>query len=117
MTNGEGSEPVKLSALDVNVGSVDDQVKLGDLELRKEVARKVVALFILANLFVLAFLGIIFAYDVILIRHGFIMPGDRLITSELLMTLVGATAVQVGTIMVSISIYLFPKPASAGGAA
>ena len=46
---------------------------------------------------------------VVLAIHAGATPGNRLINSNVVMTLLGATTVQVGTIMVSISAYLFPK--------
>ena len=42
------------------------------------------------------------------IASKLITPGDRIITSQVFMALLGATTVQVGAIMVIITRYLFP---------
>jgi hypothetical protein len=42
------------------------------------------------------------------IASKLITPGDRIITSQVFMALLGATTVQVGAIMVIIARYLFP---------
>jgi hypothetical protein len=46
--------------------------------------------------------------DEINIGWHLVTPGDRIITNQVIMTLLGATTVQVGTIAVIIARYLFP---------
>ena len=52
---------------------------------------------------------LIFSTDVYFTRQNLIGADDRIVTENVLMALLGATTVQVGTIMVSISAYLFPR--------
>ena len=89
--------------------SVEDRVTLGGFELRKVVADKILQLFIRANIFVLAFIFVVLISDWIQLGAGVAHAEQRLINSNVIIALLGATTVQVGTIVVSISVYLFPK--------
>jgi len=92
--------------------SVADQIALQDAGLRKSVAYWIIGVFIVANLVTLAVLSILAHLDQGNIESHLIEPGDRIITSQVFMTLLGATTVQVGAIMVIIARYLFPgRPA------
>jgi hypothetical protein len=64
--------------------------------------------FIGANLMTLFALGYLAWMDQNNIASKLITPGDRIITSQVFMALLGATTVQVGAIMVIIARYLFP---------
>ena len=88
--------------------SVDDQIKLQDADLRVRVARWIIRTFAGANVATLIALGCLAGLDEINIRSGMIHAGDRIITNQVFMTLLGATTVQVGAIMVIIARYLFP---------
>ncbi len=90
--------------------SVDDTIALAELQLRVDTAKSILKLFGIANVFVLVFVVVLMIADwFVLVLDSAAVPGDRLINSNVVMTLLGATTVQVGTIMVSISAYLFPK--------
>jgi hypothetical protein len=52
--------------------------------------------------------GEVVLLDEINILFRFVSPGDRIITPQVFMTLVGATTVQVGAIAAIIARYLFP---------
>jgi hypothetical protein len=94
--------------------SVDDQIKQRDAELREWMANRVVPSFLWANGLILGALAILVALDEINISLHMIAPGDRIITSRVIMALLGATTVQVGTIAVLIARYLFPGRARDG---
>lgn len=88
--------------------SVDDEIKLGDAQLRQWMTNRVVRAFGLANGVTLAALGVLVVLDEINIWLHLIVPGDRIVTPHVIMALLGATTVQVGAITVIISRYLFP---------
>lgn len=46
--------------------------------------------------------------DLALLRQTLIKPDERLVTTEVVMTVIGATTVQLGAIMYTIARYLFP---------
>jgi hypothetical protein len=99
---------VRLSE-DAAAYSVDEQIALGDLEMRRRLVRALLWFFGVTNFFALAATAVVFGYDIALLRAGSVQASQRLVTTELLMTIIGATTVQVGVIMVTISNYLFPK--------
>jgi hypothetical protein len=88
--------------------SVADHVALQDANLRQRVAYWTIGTFIGANLVTLFALGYLASLDQSNIASKLITPGDRIITSQVFMALLGATTVQVGAIMVIIARYLFP---------
>jgi len=71
-------------------------------------ARRVGWTFFGLNIVTLAALGLLVALDDINISSHLISPADRIITSGVIMALLGATTVQLGTIAVIIARYLFP---------
>lgn len=95
-------------------GSVTDQIALKDAELRQWMARWMVWLFAIANVMVLAVIAGLVWLDQGNLGAKLIAPGDRIIGNQVVMTLIGATTVQVGTIAVIIARYLFPSSVSAG---
>jgi len=88
--------------------SVDDRVKLSDAGMRRWMASRVVRVFVQANCVTLVALGALVLLDEINIGFHLVSPGDRIITNQVIMTLLGATTVQVGAIAVIIARYLFP---------
>lgn len=90
------------SLRDVEAGSVEEALQINDAELRSTMAKRLMFLFIATNVAVILLVIEIFIVDVYRNRD--------VITSEVVIMLIGATAVQLGVIMVSISAYLFPKP-------
>ena len=79
-----------------------------DAGLRKRMAYWTIGAFIGANLVTLIALGSLASLDQSNIASKLIPPGDRIITSQVFIALLGATTVQVGAIMVIIARYLFP---------
>ena len=90
--------------------SVADRIALADAGLRKFVVTVVVVAFLAVNGIVL--LGIWLAYlkdvDLLAAAGSNFKPSDRLVTTNLVMTIVGATTVQLGGLIVLIGKYLFP---------
>ncbi len=89
--------------------SVADQVALGELDMRREAAKKIISLFKVTNIFVLGFLVLLLISDwIIYVGSGGKELPFRLIDKQVVMVLIGATTIQLGTIMLSISRFLFP---------
>lgn len=79
-----------------------------DIWLRIGMAAVVALIFIGLNWAVMGFIRDAFAQDVAVKATG----NDRLVTTEVLMALIGATVVQTGVGIVAILSYLFPKRSS-----
>jgi hypothetical protein len=90
------------------VGSVDEQIKLGDYELRKWMATRIGWTLVFGNIVTVAVVGVLAGLDQFNIAHSLIAPADRIIDRQVIMTLLGATVVQVGVIAAIIARYLFP---------
>jgi len=88
--------------------SVDDRIKLDDQRLRKWMAIGFVATFIVGDILTLGALAGLCWSDQANIERTLISPSDRIIDRHVIMTLLGATTVQVGTIAAIIVRYLFP---------
>ena len=85
-----------------------DAIARGDLEIRKNFARNVMALFVISNLFVLIGLGLVFWQDVVQLAEGRIKPAERILSREVIMALLGATTIQLGTVIYTITRAIFP---------
>jgi hypothetical protein len=92
--------------------SVADRVTLRTQYLREGVAGAIMVLFIAANGAALYAVERLVRLDQSNIAAHLITPADRIITNQVVMTLLGATAVQVGAIAVIIARYLFPGGSS-----
>jgi hypothetical protein len=83
-----------------------------DRRLRVGMATGLVLAFMLCNWAVMDIVQSAAATDVQLIREKFIDPAHRTITEKVYMSLIAATAIQVGTLLVVITRYLFRAPAA-----
>jgi hypothetical protein len=88
--------------------SVADQIALGDQDIRRRFANRVMWLFVLANIFVMGGLGVAFWQDGVQLRAHLIAPGEKVVNSHVVMALLGATTVQLGTVILTITRALFP---------
>jgi hypothetical protein len=91
---------------------VADRIALSDAGLRKLVAVAIVLAFLVVNGAVLWGIWIVFQKDIELLTAvgSKFAASDRIVTTNLLMALVGATTVQLGALIVLIGKYLFPAP-------
>jgi hypothetical protein len=89
--------------------NVAEKIALDEADMRKQMANRVMRLFRFANLAVLGLVVVIFASEAVMPYLGVIQARDRVIDSDVIKVLIGATAVQVGIIMVTIASYLFPR--------
>jgi hypothetical protein len=107
----EGPQPLSLLTAEAQIG-VSDKIALSDAGLRKVVAIAIVFAFLVVNGAVLMGVWLAFRQDIALLTTTGtnFTPKDRLVTTELLMTLVGATTVQLGALIVLMGKYIFPAP-------
>jgi type IV secretory pathway VirB2 component (pilin) len=103
---------VQTKAISLNKVAADEgwDVELARRQqsLRGRVAYSIVVVFVLANITTLWIVFGLVQVDQDNIAAHVITPADRIITNQVMMTLLGATAVQVGSIAVIIARYLFP---------
>ncbi len=85
------------------------EIHRGDLIIRQDAAKQILRIFSITNITVLGFLILLFAADVWLVYTGSEPATARIIDRGVVKTLIGATVVQVGTIMLAMSRYLFPR--------
>jgi hypothetical protein len=88
--------------------TVLEQVALQDAETRKWMARRIVWTFIGGDVVTLVALAFLVWLDQGNIEHKLIIPSDRIVSNQVIMALLAATTVQVGTIAAIIARYLFP---------
>jgi hypothetical protein len=89
--------------------SVADRVALRSQYLREWVAACITVVFLVANSAALYLLFRLMTLDQRNLRTHLMDPGDRVVTAQVIMTLLGATTVQVGVIAVIIARFLFPR--------
>jgi hypothetical protein len=102
------SEPI--SELDSRL-SVKDEIALSDANVRRNVALWIMLLFAIVNVFtlgVLIWLGREDQHDLV---RKLITPAGRLVNKDVIIALLGATTVQLGSIAVIMARYVFKAPA------
>jgi hypothetical protein len=82
---------------------------LWDIGLRAFMVAVVSGIFIWLNWQVIDFVLAALALDEKMLAAKTITPGDRLVTPEVMMSLIGATVIQTGVGFIAITSYLFPK--------
>jgi hypothetical protein len=98
---------------DITGLSVADQIALGDQDIRRQVSLYIIWLFAVANVFVLIGLGVAYWQDCAQLAAKLIRPEQRIVTSNVVMALLGATTIQLGTVIVTITRAIFPAPEKA----
>lgn len=99
---------------EVDAFTTADRIAIGDLEIRKNFANRVMVLFAIANVGALIGLAVIFWQDCEQLRAGLTKPADRIIDGKVVMALLGATTVQLGTVIYTITRAIFPVHADPG---
>ena len=100
-----------------NLDKIDDdeasglikQIAREEHELRQATAKEIISLFKISNIIVLSVIGFLFFIDILLVYSGKATIQERIITSEIIIALVGATTVQLGAVMYTYSQYIFNK--------
>jgi hypothetical protein len=86
----------------------EDELRKRDADLRDWMAKVVIPAFLWANGLTLGAVALLVGLDELNIAWDWIAAGDRIISAQVIMALLGATTVQVGAIAVVIARYLFP---------
>lgn len=110
------SQRIDLKAAEGQSGSLEEEKARAliqgirsDTMLRVYLVVAMVVLFIILNLFVIRLIENALEIDVSMIQDKQIQPADRLVTDNVLMTLIGATVVQLGAVILAIAHYFFPR--------
>lgn len=83
--------------------------EIWDIRLRAVFGFGLIVLFFLLNIAVLWMVYRLMETDRELLEAGTVESGDRVVSSKVLISLIGATVVQVGAAAVAITRYLFPS--------
>ena len=75
-------------------GTVADSIALSDAALRQDVTKRIVRAFLQVNGVVLATVLVMFVVDCAFLGFGTVKAADRLVSTNVLMSLIGATTVQ-----------------------
>jgi hypothetical protein len=88
--------------------TTDEHVAIGDLAIRRMVAGFLVGLFAASNLFMLGFVGWLYANDQSLIAPNRLRAADRLIDANVITALIAGTPAQLGVIVLTMTRAIFP---------
>jgi len=111
VSGSAGSQSSEMDLGRVTVGhTVQDQIALSDADIRRRVAVWIMWLFGAVNVITMLFIFVLFCFDQSDLAAREIGPGDRIVDAEVLMSLLGATTVQLGTIALIMARYLFKAP-------
>lgn len=91
----------------VSIDAEERKISLEKPSLKEVVAKRVLDLFSLSLKGTLAFAGVLVLIDAVFIAVGLIKPDQRLMTERVIMTLIGATVVQVGAALAAIVVAVF----------
>jgi hypothetical protein len=89
---------------------VDEQIKKSDAQIRKVVSIWIMCLFGATNVFMLVLIVWLAEIDQAQLAAHLIAAPDRLVNNEVLIALLGATTVQLGTVTVIMAKYVFKAP-------
>jgi hypothetical protein len=82
---------------------------LQESELRRVIASNIITTFCWINGAVFLFILLVFISDAYFIAKGILPSSDRSIDSKVIISMIGATTIQLGAIAFSLSQWLFPK--------
>jgi len=94
--------------------SVAEQIMLADAKIRRNLAYTIMGLFTAVNLATLVFVYALFLVDQSELAAKVIGPGERIVNASVVMTLLGATTVQLGSAMLIMARFVF-RPVDRGG--
>lgn len=90
--------------------TVGEEIALTNSRVRTRVTYVIVAAFVLANALTLAGVAYVFRADNANLLAKITTADQRVITSQVVITLLGATTVQLGAFALIMGKYLFPTP-------
>ncbi len=110
------SKQVDLRSAADQSGSLEEQRTRAQIQgikhdnfLRIVLVLAMITLFVALNFFVIDLISRALDVDVAMIQQKQITPADRLITDNVLVSLIGATVVQLGAVILAMAHYFFPK--------
>ena len=89
--------------------SFREKIDLRESELRQRIASDIMRTFLWINSAVFLFIVFGFISDIIFIARGLLPNDSRIIDAKVIISIVGATTIQLGAISFSLSQWLFPK--------
>lgn len=95
--------------------TVPEQIALQDAQIRKAMSVWIMVLFAVVNLFTLGFIVWLTFGDRHELKSHLIEASGRLVDAQVVMALLGATTVQLGTIAVIMARYVFKAPEPGAG--
>lgn len=90
--------------------SVKDRIALSDASIRRQITIVILSLFALTNILSVIFVGVLYYFDQRDIAAHLIPATARVITPSVVMSLLGATTVQLGAIAVIMARGIFNVP-------
>ncbi len=90
--------------------SVADRIALSDARVRSNISYAIIAAFMVVNLATLLGLYLIYNSDAAELQAKLVTPDQRVIDTKVVIALLGATTVQLGSMAVIMAKYLFPRP-------
>lgn len=107
---------VNLSTVERSFRTPEQEIALGDLQIRKNFATRIMVVFAIANIFVLIGLYVVFRQDGLQLAAGQVKATERIVDGKVIMALLGATTVQLGTVIYTITRAIFPSAGAGKGA-
>ncbi len=101
---------VGLSLAEAEFHPVADRIALSDARVRANISYAIIAAFLVVNLATLLGLYLIYNSDAAELRTKLVAPDQRVINTRVVIALLGATTVQLGSMAVIMAKYLFPLP-------
>lgn len=102
-----GKGPVSLDHIAESI-SVAERIALTDARVRAHVSYAIASAFVLANVLTLAGVAYMFHVDSLSLAAKVINAQERVITPPVVMSIIGATTVQLGALAFTMGKYLFP---------
>lgn len=111
MSDPAASHPNRIDLDRADTGlSVKDRIALGDATIRRQIAIVIMSLFGVTNVLSVVFIGVLYYFDQRDIAHHLIPATSRVITPSVVISLLGATTVQLGAIAVMMARGIFNVP-------
>lgn len=94
----------------LSLNKLADHMALRNQTFREEVAAKVLSLFRVSVIVTVALTALLAASDAVMIWCNVIEPGERLISGNVVLALIGASVVELGAALGTIVVALFRAP-------
>jgi|ERR1044072_4753183 hypothetical protein len=89
--------------------SVHERIDAEEWRLRRDIAKKIVSLFTAVNILVIVLIASIYVTETFFIVRGFLRHDEKIVNSQVIVAIVGATTIQLGAIAWTLSRWLFGR--------